>query len=52
MRLAIIGSRTLNIQNIADYLPEGVTEIVSGGTKHTIFLFEKLGKAVIIVKLS
>ena len=110
MKLAIIGSRTLNIQNIADYLPEGVTEIVSGGakgidrlaaiyakenhfplteflpdyerygraaplkrnaeiaeyadmalafwdgaskgTKHTIFLFEKLGKAVIIVKLS
>lgn len=109
MKLAIIGSRTLQIQNIGDHLPLGVTEIVSGGakgvdrgaaafakenhiplteflpdyarygrgaplkrneeiakyadmalafwdgrsqgTKHTISLFEKLGKDVIIVKL-
>ena len=33
MKLAVIGSRTLQIQNIGDYLPEGVTEIVSGGAK-------------------
>ncbi len=33
MKLAIIGSRTLQIQNIGDYLPPGVTEIVSGGAK-------------------
>lgn len=33
MKLAIIGSRTLTIENIGDYLPEGVTEIISGGAK-------------------
>ena len=33
MKLAIIGSRTLDITNIGDYLPSGVTEIVSGGAK-------------------
>lgn len=31
MKLAIIGSRKLDVQNIGDYIPEGVTEIVSGG---------------------
>ncbi len=31
MKLAIIGSRTLTIDNLADYIPENVTEIVSGG---------------------
>ena len=31
MKLAIIGSRNLEVKNIGDYLPKGVTEIVSGG---------------------
>ncbi len=33
MKIAIIGSRTIIIENLADYLPESVTEIVSGGAK-------------------
>lgn len=33
MKVAVIGSRSLNITNLQDYLPEGVTEIVSGGAK-------------------
>ena len=33
MKVAIVGSRTLKIQNLEDYLPQGVTEIVSGGAK-------------------
>ncbi|MBE6598833.1 MAG: DUF2493 domain-containing protein [Ruminococcaceae bacterium] len=33
MKLAIIGSRTLAIQNISGYIPDNVTEIVSGGAK-------------------
>lgn len=33
MRIAIVGSRTLTVSNIEKYLPEGVTEIVSGGAK-------------------
>ena len=33
MKLAIVGSRSLKIENIGDYLPSGVTEIVSGGAK-------------------
>ena len=33
MKLAIIGSRNLNVENIGDYIPSGVTEIVSGGAK-------------------
>ena len=33
MKLAIIGSRSLCVRNFEDYLPEGVTEIVSGGAK-------------------
>ena len=33
MKLAIIGSRKLHVQNFEDYLPDGVTEIVSGGAK-------------------
>lgn len=31
MKVAVIGSRTLNIDNLQDYLPENTTEIVSGG---------------------
>jgi predicted Rossmann fold nucleotide-binding protein DprA/Smf involved in DNA uptake len=33
MKLAIIGSRTLTVEGFEAYLPEGVTEIVSGGAK-------------------
>ena len=33
MKIAIIGSRGLHIENFDEYLPEGVTEIVSGGAK-------------------
>ena len=33
MKLAIIGSRDIVINNIADYLPEGISEIVSGGAR-------------------
>ena len=33
MKIAIIGSRNLVVNNIGDYLPKGVTEIVSGGAK-------------------
>ena len=33
MRIAVIGSRTLRLENLSDYLPEGTTEIVSGGAK-------------------
>ena len=33
MKIAIIGSRDLHIDNLGDYLPDGVTEIVSGGAK-------------------
>ena len=33
MKLAIIGSRGLHVDNFDKYLPENVTEIVSGGAK-------------------
>lgn len=33
MKVAIIGSRNLWVDNIEKYIPEGVTEIVSGGAK-------------------
>ena len=33
MKFAIIGSRSLHIENLERYLPDGVTEIVSGGAK-------------------
>lgn len=33
MKIAIIGSRNLNVEDLGPYLPEGVTEIVSGGAK-------------------
>lgn len=33
MKVAIIGSRTIFIENIEDYIPKGTTEIVSGGAK-------------------
>ena len=33
MKIAIIGSRNLVVNNISAYLPKDVTEIVSGGAK-------------------
>ena len=33
MKVAVIGSRGLRIENLGDYLPEETTEIVSGGAK-------------------
>ena len=33
MKVAVIGSRSLAVQNLEEYLPQGVTEIVSGGAK-------------------
>lgn len=33
MKVAVIGSRGLTVSNIEKYLPEDVTEIVSGGAK-------------------
>ena len=31
MKLAIVGSRSITVNNLGDYLPENTTEIVSGG---------------------
>ena len=33
MKVAVIGSRTLSIDNLEDYIPQDCTEIVSGGAK-------------------
>ena len=33
MKLAIIGSRHLTIENLEAYVPKGVTQIVSGGAR-------------------
>ena len=33
MRIAVIGSRKLEVSNLADYLPKETTEIVSGGAR-------------------
>lgn len=33
MKTAIIGSRTLQIENLGQYLPRETTEIISGGAK-------------------
>lgn len=33
MKVAVIGSRNLKIENLGEYLPDSVTEIVSGGAK-------------------
>ena len=33
MKVAVIGSRSLTVQNLEEYLPQGMTEIVSGGAK-------------------
>lgn len=33
MKVAVIGSRGLNVKNLGNYLPNETTEIVSGGAK-------------------
>ena len=33
MKVAVVGSRGLTVSNLEKYLPDGVTEIVSGGAK-------------------
>ncbi len=33
MRVAVIGSRGLRVDHLEDYLPEDVTEIISGGAR-------------------
>ena len=33
MKVAVIGSRNLNITNLKEYIPENVSEIVSGGAR-------------------
>ena len=33
MRVAVIGSRGLHVENLEDYLPKDTTEIVSGGAR-------------------
>ena len=33
MKVAVIGSRGLQVDHLEEYLPEGVTEIVSGGAR-------------------
>ena len=33
MKLAIVGSRTIIIENLADFLPKKVSEIVTGGAE-------------------
>lgn len=33
MRVAVVGSRNITIENIEKYLPEGTKEVISGGAK-------------------
>lgn len=33
MKIAIVGSRNIRLKNLEKYLPEDITEIVSGGAK-------------------
>lgn len=33
MKVAVIGSRSLTISNLGNYLPQNTTEIISGGAK-------------------
>ena len=43
MKIAIVGSRSVTVNNLGDYLPENTTEIVSGGAMtHNIKLKEFL----------
>ena len=33
MKVGVVGSRSKTVQNLEDYLPKGISEIVSGGAK-------------------
>ncbi|WP_040197993.1 SLOG family protein [Candidatus Soleaferrea massiliensis] len=44
MKTAIIGSRTISTINIADYIPCGTTEIITGGAKGVDRLAENFAK--------
>ncbi len=33
MKIAVVGSRNIEVQNFGEYLPDDVSEIVSGGAK-------------------
>ena len=33
MKIAIIGSRNITVSDLGQYLPDGITEIISGGAK-------------------
>ncbi len=33
VKIAVVGSRTLRVESLGDYLPQGVTELVSGGAR-------------------
>ena len=33
MKVAVVGSRNLRVDDLGKYLPDGVTEIVSGGAR-------------------
>lgn len=44
MKIAIIGSRSINIENLEEYLPNNVTEIVSGGARGVDKSAEKFAK--------
>ena len=33
MRVAVVGSRSLMVKDVGEYLPAGTTEIISGGAK-------------------
>ena len=45
MKVAIIGSRGLNLENIENYVPKETTEIVSGGAKGVDKCAEEYAKA-------
>ena len=44
MKLAIVGSRNLTIENIGNYIPKVVNEIISGGAKGIDAEAEKYAK--------
>jgi len=33
MKVAVVGSRNLHVEHLEDYLPEGTTELISGGAR-------------------
>ena len=33
MKIAVVGSRDLHVENLGAYIPEEVTEIISGGAR-------------------